>query len=104
MKRDARGGDLSRTVRPDGEGARGGVQRRRMDRALAQATMPANRQWISKRRPASAVGPEHFEWREGPVPSPKAPTDILEGLEQAPAGLAGMFEGRNKGKMSVRVC
>jgi NADPH-dependent curcumin reductase CurA len=33
----------------------------------------------------------------------KAPTDILEGLEQAPAGLAGMFEGRNKGKMSVRV-
>lgn len=33
----------------------------------------------------------------------KAPTDILEGLEQAPAGLAGMFEGRNKGKMAVRV-
>lgn len=33
----------------------------------------------------------------------KAPTDIIDGLEQAPMALAAMFEGRNKGKMSVRV-
>ncbi len=29
-----------------------------------------NRQWLFKSRPDSTVGPEHFEWREAPVPAP----------------------------------
>ena len=33
----------------------------------------------------------------------KAPSDIIEGLEGAPAALAGMFEGKNRGKLAVRV-
>ncbi|MCC6918965.1 MAG: NADP-dependent oxidoreductase [Alphaproteobacteria bacterium] len=33
----------------------------------------------------------------------KAPSDVLLGLDQAPAALAGLFDGRNKGKMAVRV-
>lgn len=33
----------------------------------------------------------------------KAQEDIVEGLENAPAALAGMFAGRNRGKLLVRV-
>jgi NADPH-dependent curcumin reductase CurA len=33
----------------------------------------------------------------------KAEEDIVEGLENAPAALAGMFAGRNRGKLLVRV-
>lgn len=33
----------------------------------------------------------------------KAPSDIVEGLEGAPAALAGMFEGKNKGKLAVKI-
>jgi NADPH-dependent curcumin reductase CurA len=32
--------------------------------------MTINRQWLFKARPAGAVGPEHFEWREAAVPEP----------------------------------
>jgi NADPH-dependent curcumin reductase CurA len=30
-----------------------------------------NRQWLFKGRPEGALGPEHFEWRESPAPSPR---------------------------------
>jgi NADPH-dependent curcumin reductase CurA len=33
----------------------------------------------------------------------KAIVDIVDGLDQAPRALIGLFEGRNKGKMAVRV-
>lgn len=33
----------------------------------------------------------------------KTPSDIAQGLDKAPAALAGLFDGRNKGKMAVRV-
>ena len=33
----------------------------------------------------------------------KAPVDIVEGFEKMPSALAGMFAGRNKGKLMVRV-
>ena len=33
----------------------------------------------------------------------KAIVDIVDGLEKAPQALIGLFEGRNKGKMAVRV-
>jgi len=33
----------------------------------------------------------------------KAPVDIVEGFEQMPAALAGMFAGKNRGKLMVRV-
>ena len=29
--------------------------------------------------------------------------DIVDGLESAPAGLAGLYEGRNRGRRLVRV-
>ena len=38
--------------------------------------------------------------REGKI---KSTEDIVDGLENAPAALAGMFKGRNKGKLAVRV-
>ncbi len=34
--------------------------------------MTQNRQWIYARKPASEVGPENFDLREGPAPEPKA--------------------------------
>ncbi len=33
----------------------------------------------------------------------KAVVDVVDGLEKAPEALIGLFEGRNKGKMAVRV-
>jgi len=33
----------------------------------------------------------------------KAIVDIVDGLDKAPQALIGLFEGRNKGKMAVRV-
>jgi len=33
----------------------------------------------------------------------KAPVDIVEGFEKMPSALAGMFAGRNRGKLMVRV-
>ncbi|MGD0190089.1 MAG: NADP-dependent oxidoreductase [Rhizomicrobium sp.] len=33
----------------------------------------------------------------------KAPVDIVEGFEQMPTALAGMFAGKNRGKLMVRV-
>jgi len=33
----------------------------------------------------------------------KAPVDIVEGFEKMPSALAGMFAGKNKGKLMVRV-
>ena len=33
----------------------------------------------------------------------KAPVDVVEGFEKMPAALAGMFAGRNKGKLMVKV-
>jgi len=33
----------------------------------------------------------------------KAPVDIVEGFEQMPSALAGMFAGKNRGKLMVRV-
>jgi NADPH-dependent curcumin reductase CurA len=33
----------------------------------------------------------------------KAAIDVVEGFENAPAALAGMFAGRNRGKLMVRV-
>ena len=33
----------------------------------------------------------------------KAPVDIVEGFEKMPAALAGMFAGKNRGKLLVRV-
>jgi NADPH-dependent curcumin reductase CurA len=33
----------------------------------------------------------------------KAPVDIVEGFEKMPAALAGMFAGKNRGKLMVRV-
>jgi pimeloyl-ACP methyl ester carboxylesterase len=44
--------------------------------------------------PAVALG------REGKI---KAIVDIVDGLDKAPQALIGLFEGRNRGKMAVRV-
>ncbi len=33
----------------------------------------------------------------------KAPVDVVEGFENMPSALAGMFAGRNRGKLMVRV-
>jgi len=33
----------------------------------------------------------------------KAPVDIVEGFEKTPAALAGLFAGKNRGKLMVRV-
>jgi NADPH-dependent curcumin reductase CurA len=33
----------------------------------------------------------------------KAPVDIVEGFEKMPAALAGLFAGKNRGKLMVRV-
>jgi NADPH-dependent curcumin reductase CurA len=33
----------------------------------------------------------------------KAIVDIIDGLDKAPQALIGLFEGRNRGKMAVRV-
>ena len=33
----------------------------------------------------------------------KAIVDVVDGLEKAPEALMGLFEGRNRGKMAVRV-
>jgi len=33
----------------------------------------------------------------------KAVVDVVDGLEKAPQALIGLFEGRNRGKMAVRV-
>jgi NADPH-dependent curcumin reductase CurA len=33
----------------------------------------------------------------------KAIVDVVDGLDKAPQALIGLFEGRNKGKMAVRV-
>ena len=33
----------------------------------------------------------------------KAVVDVVDGLDKAPEALIGLFEGRNKGKMAVRV-
>ena len=33
----------------------------------------------------------------------KAIVDVVEGLDKAPEALIGLFEGRNRGKMAVRV-
>ena len=34
----------------------------------------------------------------------KAPVDVVAGFEELPAALAGMFAGKNRGKLMVRVC
>jgi NADPH-dependent curcumin reductase len=53
--------------------------------------------------------PERFaEWRELGTPwvidgSLKYREDVYEGLENAPAALAGLLEGRNFGKLLVLV-
>ena len=33
----------------------------------------------------------------------KAPVDVVEGFEKMPSALAGMFAGKNRGKLMVRV-
>jgi NADPH-dependent curcumin reductase CurA len=33
----------------------------------------------------------------------KAIVDIVDGLEKAPHALIGLFEGKNRGKMAIRV-
>ena len=33
----------------------------------------------------------------------KAIVDVVDGLDKAPEALVGLFEGRNRGKMAVRV-
>jgi NADPH-dependent curcumin reductase len=38
--------------------------------------------------------------KEGKI---KAIVDVVDGLDKAPQALVGLFEGRNRGKMAVRV-
>jgi hypothetical protein len=66
----------------------------------------ANRQWIYARKPTAEVGPENFDLRDSPMPQQgklKAPVDIVDGFEKMPSALAGMFAGKNKGKLMVKV-
>lgn len=51
--------------------------------------------------PAHSVSGHLARWlEEGKI---KAIVDIVDGLDQAPRALIDLFEGRNKGKMAVRV-
>ena len=33
----------------------------------------------------------------------KAPVDVIDGFEKMPAALAGMFAGKNRGKLMIRL-
>lgn len=61
-----------------------------------------NRQVRPKARPAAIPQVEQFEIVEAPVRE-RYREDILEGLEQAPASIAGLYRGENLGKRLIRI-
>lgn len=59
-----------------------------------------NRQWQLASRPVSAPTPANFQVASGQI---KFCEDVVDGLENALAAFIGLLEGRNFGKLIVRV-
>ena len=72
--------------------------------ALAKATADhagVEAEWRVAEAEVSQAEARLARWlQEGKI---KAIVDIVDGLDKAPQALIGLFEGRNKGKMAVRV-
>ena len=67
-----------------------------------------NCQWTVARHPETVLDPAHFELRESPIPKLadgklRVVADEIEGFEQMPQALMGMFTGTSGGKRFVKV-
>jgi NADPH-dependent curcumin reductase CurA len=64
------------------------------------ANTTINRRIVLNSRPVGAPVADNFRLKEGRI---KFREDIVDGLENAPEAFIGLLEGRNFGKLVIRV-